>query len=230
MTPKTRRRVFLSVLLLILTLPAEFVLLKALQSPNDQAAAREWVEGLGAGELGSAADGIQAYSFTYRREIMRALPAEGRASVWRRHIDQYIGARSELDPGAVEVLRAAQRALTADALADNGSAAARDALHAAALNIEAVLGQATAVYIAHDLGPTSSRFASADPLILKLASFAREQFTVLARTPDCDCADDYGCGYYGSYCDTSAGCRSDSQWPMCGYWWNTPCNGLCSAI
>jgi hypothetical protein len=228
-TPKTRRRVFLSLLMLILTLPAEFVLLKALQSPDDQTAAREWVEQLGAAELTSAADRIQAYSFTYRREIMRALPADGRASVWRKHIDQYLGARSELDPGAVEVLRAAQRVLTADALADNGSAAARDALHAAALNIEAVLGREAAAYVAHDLGPTSSRFASADPLILKLASFAREQFTVLARLPDCDCADDGGCGYYETYCSTSQSCRSDNSWPMCGYFWNTPCNGLCTA-
>jgi hypothetical protein len=216
--------------MLILTLPAEFVLLKALQSPDDRTAAREWVGELGAADLASAAERIQAYSFTYRREIMRALPADRRASVWRKHIDQYISARNELDGGAVEALRAAQRALTAEALADDGPAAARDALQAAALNIEALLGREEAAYIAHDLGPTESRLATADPLILKLASFAREQFTLLARLPDCDCSGDDGCGYYGSYCETSAGCRSDNQWPMCGYWWNTPCNGLCSAI
>jgi hypothetical protein len=72
-------------------------------------------------------------------------------------------------------------------------------------------------------------FAGAEPMLLQLASFVRRQFTALARLEDCDCADDWGCGYYTAYCSTSQACRNDNSWPMCGYWWNTPCNGLCAA-
>ena len=230
MTAKTRRRVFLSFLVLALTVPAETILLKALQSSDDTEAARQWVDSLDSPRLTSAADAIQAYSFVYRQQIMRALSPEARAAVWRTHIEGYIAAHKELDGAAVDALRGAQRALTGRALSDDAAAADRDALQASARQIETLLGLDEARYIAHDLGPRTSTFASADPLMLKLASFVRGQVALLARNTACDCADDAGCGYYETYCSSSQGCQSDNSWPMCGYWWNTPCNGLCTAF
>ena len=231
MTPKTRRRVFLSVVVLTLTLPAEIVLLKALQSPDDQAAAQQWSAELSSADLSAAATNLEAYPFVYRREIMRALPPEGRASAWRGHIQRYIATHGSLSDAARVALKDAQSALTPSSLSNRASARELDRLNAAAQQLEAVLGRDEALYIAHDLGPRNvGRLAGAQPLLLKLASVVRGQFAMLARLEDCDCADDFTCGYYTSYCSTSQACRNDNSWPMCGYWWNTPCNGLCSAI
>jgi hypothetical protein len=211
-------------------LPAEVVLLKALQAPDDKTAAQQWVDGLESAELTSAAGSIQSYPFLYRREIMRALPATRRARVWQGHIAQYIASHKELDGGAVDALRGAQRALTATALSEEASSADRSALEASAKQIEALLGREEALYVAHDLGPVTPTFASAEPLLLKMASFVRGKFMVLARSQHCDCSDDRGCGYYISYCSTSQNCQVDNNWPMCGYFWNQPCNGLCEAL
>jgi hypothetical protein len=223
--------VFLSVLVLGLTLPAEMVLLKALQSPDDQTEAQQWSAELSSAELTVASSNLEAYPFVYRREIMRALPADGRAAAWRGHIQKYLSNHGSLSEAAVVALRNAQAALTPSSLSDKASSRELDRLNAAAAQLEAVLGKDAALYIAHDLGPRDlGMLAGAQPLLLKLASVVRGQFAMLARLEDCDCADDFTCGYYTSYCSTSQACRNDNSWPMCGYWWNTPCNGLCSAI
>ena len=231
MTSKTRRRVFLSVLVLALTLPAEIVLLNALQTPDDETAAAEWAADLQSADLSAAASSIDAYPFVYRREIMRALSPAARAAAWRGHIERYMARRGPLSEQAVAALKSAQAALTPTALSETASAEEGERLDAAASAIEATLGRDEALYLAHDLGPrTMGQFAGAEPMLLKLSSFVRGQFLALARLEDCDCADDFGCGYYASYCSTSHACDSDDDWPMCGYWWNTPCNGLCTAF
>jgi hypothetical protein len=223
--------VFLSVLVLALTLPAELVLLKALQSPDDQTAAEAWSAELSTAELSAAASDIEAYPFVYRREIMRALSADGRAATWRGHIQKYMSEHGSLSDAAVVALKNAQAALTPTSLSDRASGRELDRLNAAAAELEAVLGKEQAMYVAHDLGPrTLGTLAGAQPLLLKLASVVRGQFAMLARLEDCDCADDFTCGYYASICSTSTACRNDNSWPMCGYWWNTPCNGLCTAF
>jgi hypothetical protein len=223
--------VFLSVIVLALTLPAEVVLLNALQTPDDQTAAAEWTAALDSASLTAAASDLDAYPFVYRREIMRSLAPDDRAAAWRGHIQRYMAQRGPLSEAAVIALKEAQAALTGRALSDRATANDLDRLDAAARQIEAVLGRDDALYIAHDLGPkTMGALAGAQPMLHKLASLVRSQFMVLARLEDCDCADDFGCGYYTAYCSTSAACDTDDSWPMCGYWWNTPCNGLCRAF
>jgi hypothetical protein len=229
-SPKTKRRVFVSVLMVAMMLPAEVVLLKALQTPNDKVAANEWVADLDGQSIDSAASSIQSYSLPYRRAIMGALSPARRASVWRRHIDQYLATQHGLDAAAVSALRAAQGALTPTVLGENGTAAERQALEDAGRQIEGVLGEEAADYITRHLGRKDASLANAEPLLDKLANFVRNQFILAARLDQCDCAGDRDCGYYVSYCDTSYPCQSDSSWPMCGYWWNTPCNGMCSFI
>jgi len=229
-SPKTKRRVFVSVLMVALTLPAEVVLLKAMQSPNDKVAADQWVADLDVASLDAAAKSIQSYSVPYRRAIMGALSPDARAGVWRDHIDQYIANHRGLDSAALGALAAAETALTPTVLGDKAKAAERATLEAAGKQIEAVLGVEEANYLARDLGARSPTLANAEPLLDKLASLVRNQFILLARSPDCDCAGDQECGYYISYCSGSAGCHADGSWPMCGYWWNSPCNGLCSPL
>jgi hypothetical protein len=227
---KTKRRVFLSLLMVAMMLPAEVVLLKALQTPNDKVAADEWVANLDSTAVDSAASSIQSYSLPYRRAIMSKLNASQRAKVWRDHIDQYIAGHPGLDRAQLNALQAGQSALTSTALGDKATAAERAALEDAGRQIEAALGVEEADYIARYLGTKDTSLANAEPLLDKLANFVRNQFILMARLDQCDCAGDRDCGYYVSYCDTSYPCQSDSSWPMCGYWWNTPCNGMCSFI
>ena len=122
MSPKTQRRVFVSLLMVALTLPAEVVLLKALQAPNDKVAATEWAADLDGASLDAAAESIQSYSVAYRRAIMGALSPKKRAAVWRDHIDQYMASR-RLDVAAVDALKAARAALTPTVLGEKATAA-----------------------------------------------------------------------------------------------------------
>jgi hypothetical protein len=230
LSPKTKRRVFLSVLLVAMLLPAEVVLLKALQASNDKVAAEQWAAELDDATLDSAADSIQSYSLPYRRAIMGKLSAAQRAKVWRDHINQYIARHPGLDLAALNALKAGQSALTSTALGEKATAAERAALEDAGRQIDAALGEQEANYISRDLGPRTTSLAGGEPLLDRLASFVRNQFIVMARLDQCDCAGDRDCGYYVSYCDTGYPCQSDSSWPMCGFWWNTPCNGMCSFI
>jgi hypothetical protein len=230
LSPKTKRRVFVSVLMVAMMLPAEVVLLKALQASNDKVAADQWVADLDGTSLDSAAGSIQSYSLPYRRAIMGALNPAQRAKVWRGHIDQYIANHSGLDRAALNALKAGQAALTSTALGEKATAAERAALEDAGKQIDAALGEEEANYITRDLGYRTTALAGGEPLLDKLANFVRNQFILMARQDSCECAADRDCGYYVAYCSTSVGCETDSDWPMCGYWWNSPCNGLCASL
>ena len=230
MSPRIKRRVFLSVLMVAMLLPAEVVLLRALQAPSDEVAADQWVTDLGGASLDAAADSIQSYSLSYRRAIMARLSPSRRARVWREHIDQYISGHPGLDRAALNALKAGQAALTSTALGEKATLAERAALEDAGKQIDAALGEQEADYITRDLGPRTTSLAGGEPVLDKLASFVRNQFILLARLDSCECAADRDCGYYVAYCTTSVGCETDGDWPMCGYWWNSPCNGLCASL
>lgn len=230
MSPKIKRRVFLSVLMVTMLLPAEVVLLKALQASDDKVAADQWASDLDGSSLASASDSIQSYSLPYRRAIMGKLSAAQRAKVWRNHIDLYISGHPGLDRAALNVLKAAQDALTSTALGEKATVGERAALEEAGKQIDAALGEEEANYITRDLGPRTTSLAAGEPVLDRLASLVRNQFILMARLDSCECAADRDCGYYVAYCTTSVGCEVDSDWPMCGYWWNSPCNGLCASL
>lgn len=226
MTTKTRRRVFLAVLVLTLTLPAEVIMLKALQSPDSATAVQQWAQGLSETDLSVSADNIQGYPFAYRRQIMVRLSPIRRSAVWQRHIQQYIKQHPELDGSAVGALQAAQSALTPQLLSDP-TPADRDALNAAAEQVQTLLGRETAVNLLMELGPRDGTFASAEPLAMKLATWVRDQVLVTARDGDCECSTGSGCG--GSYlrCSNEVYCQWDVVWPMCGWGWSSVCDGVC---
>jgi hypothetical protein len=220
----------MSLVMVAMLLPAEVVLLKALQSSNDKVAADQWVAQLDGKSLDSAAGSIQSYSLPYRRAIMGALSAAQRAKVWRGHIDQYIANHPGLDRVALNALKAGQAALTSTALGERATVGERAALEEAGRQIDAALGEDEANFVTRDLGDRTMALAGAEPLLDKMANFVRNQFILMARMDECDCSGDRDCGYYISYCSSQTGCESDTSWPMCGYWWNSPCNGLCAAI
>jgi len=229
MTTKTRRTLFVSVLLLALALPAETILLKALQSPTDAVAIQRWATTLDDARLATAASRIQSYPFAYRKEIMRKLTPEQRSSVWRNHITTYIQQHPELASDAVTALNAAVAAVTPDALSRVASKAERLSTTAIAEQVQTLLGKDTAKYLFYTLGPADDTIASREPLTMKLASYVRNHFVVQARQSNCDCASWFGCDVWGTICSTTYYCYSFSSWPACGWWWNYECDGACMA-
>jgi hypothetical protein len=180
--------VFLSVVLLALTLPADIVLLKALQQPDTTQAVREWVAEQDATSLTAAASRIEAYPAVYRKEIMRALDPAGRSRTWRAHVQRYIDQQPDAGADAIAALKAAQSALTPDALSEP-TESSRSALTAAAEQVVSLLGKETAIELLADLGPRDVRAsASAEPWGMRLTNFVRNRVALLARQYPCECA------------------------------------------
>ena len=227
MTPKTRRRVFLSVLLLALALPTEVMMLRVLATPSQQDAVERWVSTLDTAELNDAVSEIQAYPFVYRKELMRRLSADGRAFVWRRHIRRYVDAHPELDRATRDLLRAAQAAVTVDLFTGEPSEKSRASIRAVGEQVTATLGRDTAAYLLINLGAAEVKSESAEPIAMRIENWLRGTFTALARADDCDCSTNWGgCGG-GDSCINWYYCAPDYNWPMCGWLWSETCDGLC---
>jgi hypothetical protein len=213
---------------LALALPAETILLKALQFSTDTEAAQAWAEDLDSSELAAAGSVIDSYPFAYRKELMRAMKPEARSMVWRGFIARYVRQHPELPSDAVNALNAAIAVATPDLLSGKASNAASSSATAVAEQVEALLGRETARYLLYSLGPIDVTSASREPLTLKLASYVRNHFVVKADDwPPCDCAMGQGCDVAAGICDNTNYCTPDSTWPMCSWFLYYTCNGLC---
>jgi len=210
--------------MLALTLPAETILLKALQADETQAVS-EWVTDLSSTQLAEAADGIRFYPLAYRRGIMARLSPDARASAWQRHIRRYVNEHPELDGGTLDLLRAAQSALTSRALSAP-TAEDRASIHAVASQVEKALGRDTAEFLLYRIGPRDGTFASLEPISMKVVSMVRNQFVLAARNWDCECSTGFGCSG-AAYCTSEEYCQWDVEWPMCGWMWSDLCDGMC---
>jgi hypothetical protein len=226
MTTKTKRLAFFSLLVLALTLPAETILLKALQAPSDAVAIKQWAQQLDDQSLTNAAARIESYPFSYRRAIMGALAPAARATVWRSHIESYIAQHGELNTAAISALQSVESTLTPTALSLQASNADRLAISAAANQVQSILGKDTAKQLMYYLGPQDGTFASLEPVTMKLASYVRHSVQLLANYDSCDCAMWYGCDS-GTACTNNQYCEAVTYWPMCAWFWNYPCDGLC---
>lgn len=226
MTSQTRRRVFVCLVVAALTLPAESILLKALETPTVQGAAKGWVASLSPDDLTGAAGSIQSFPFTYRREIMTALAPGLRSKVWRSHIAAYVQDHPELDSNALALLQAASDLASPDNLA-HPTDDSRAQIDIVGSQIKALLGKDTAEYLLYRLGPNDGTFASAVPISQRLANAVRSVFVAVARANDCECNTDWGCSGFLSSCGDGSGCMIRSDWPACGWLWDDPCNGSC---
>src|SRR5215831_16144190 len=102
-----RRRVIAAVFVLILTVPAESVLVRALAAPDQETAAQQWTTSLNQDDLIAVASRVEAYPFVYRRAIMAALSPTVRSWIWRGHLLGYLRMHPELDASAVELIQQA---------------------------------------------------------------------------------------------------------------------------
>ena len=225
MTVKTRRRIVLCVVAMILTLPVETILLRAISTPSTLDGVRAWVAALAADQLEGAADQIQAYPFLYRREIARALPAPLRARMWTRHISAYKDTHPGLNPAAVELFDEALALVTPTFFT---SPTSDERAHAKKIGDElaGLIGREEAEFVLYRLGPRDGLFASRVPMTERAVNWVRRMIVVFANAEDCDCSSDWGCGTSGN-CRTGVGCTPDDSWPACGWLWSETCDGLC---
>jgi hypothetical protein len=226
MTSQTRRRVLVCLVMVALTLPAESILLKALETPSPQAAAQQWVASMAPADLASVAGNIQSFPFAYRREIMAGLGPVLRSQVWRAHIGAYIQAHPELDSNTTALLQAASDLASPQNLV-RPTDDARAQIDIVGNQIKALLGKDTAEYLLYRLGPNDGTFVSAVPISQRLANIVRGMFVASAESNDCECNIEFGCSGFMSYCADGSGCSVKSSWPACGWFWNDPCDGAC---
>ena len=111
---------------------------------------------------------------------------------------------------------------------DQPSDAVRTEVGIIAEQIKVLLGKDEADYLFYRLGPRDGAFDSQVPITEKLAGYVRSIFVVQARTTDCDCSTAFGCDGGGN-CSDGLSCVRDETWPMCGWFWNQVCDGLCVA-
>ena len=226
MNVRTRRRVFVSLLVVALTLPAESILLKAVTVPNVKDAAKQYVSSLSAPQLQTAASTIQSFPYAYRRQIMAALTPDARVKVWQNHIANYVATHPNLDSTARQLLGVIASQLTPDVLS-TPTAAERTHLDALASQVSQLVGSDDAAYLFLELGPKDLAPTVSEPLAEHLANYLRQGFELLADAAgDCDCSTQYGCGE-GKHCEANSACSVDSSWPMCGWFWDESCDGTC---
>lgn len=226
MSTRTRRLLFASVLFLLLALPAETMLLRAVQTTSQDAAIQQWGAELDQRSLLAAGDQIQNYPFKYRQSIMAASTPERRSDIWRRHLMTYLKAHPELDVTAVNAINAAAALATPEYLSEP-TPDTRAQVRAVADQIVAQLGRDQAEYLLYYLGPKDGTFASFEPMAMKIENRLRDLFALRAAGQSCDCAQNWGCSDWRYSCVNWTSCSQGNGWPQCGWFWEETCDGGC---
>ncbi|MEO8480981.1 MAG: bacteriocin fulvocin C-related protein [Acidobacteriota bacterium] len=226
MTTRTRRLLFVSVLFFLLALPAETMLLRAVQTPTQEVAIQQWGTSLDDKSLAVAGDQIQRYPFKYRQSIMAASTPQRRSDIWRRHLMTYLKAHQELDLTTVNAINAAAALATPEYLSEPTSET-RAQVHVVADQIVSLLGRDQAEYLLFYLGPKDGTFASFEPMAMKIENKLRDMFTLQAFSQQCDCAQNWGCPDWRYACVNWSQCAMGNGWPQCGWFWEETCDGGC---
>jgi len=225
MSRKTRRHLFVSLIVIALSLPVEGILLQALSSsPRD--VIRTWVSSLSLADLQEISHDLPAYPLDYRKAVMAQLTPKMRAAIWLEHIDRYIAAHPDLSSDALPVLGALRTVITPEMLG-TPTADVRAQVSSLAEQLSSVLGKDETEYLLYRLGPRDGTFASAEPISHKLTNTVRGWIVVLANAGGCDCSTGSSFCAASSDCVSSSGCEVDDSWPMCGWLWSDPCDGSC---
>lgn len=226
MTATTRTRLLVCLVAVAVLLPVETILLRAISTPDSQDAVRSWVAGLSTAELVGAADQIQRYPLSYRKEIMRALPADQRSGVWRDHLQTYIDTHPALDETSAIAIQAAMGLLSPAAF-EAPDRAVRDQLVLVGEQLTELLGREEAEYLLYRLGPVDGTFVSLEPLTERFANYVRQMVVALAQQDDCECSTSFGCDGQTTHCSDTIGCEPYDDWPACGWGWYQECDGMC---
>ena len=232
MTPTTRRRLFVVLVIGLLALPVEAVLLPVARTPEPAAAALEWTGRLDAEGLASAAANIQQYPVRYRRAIMTTLTPADRGDIWQRHFQAYASRNPELSAEARAVIDRAAALVTNEAFQLPLGPELEDKIDALFTDAIEYLGDDVARELFVDLGPRDVRQVNALPLRQRLADSVRSWRVASARFTDCTCSPDIDTCDIGPdpwlECSELFTCEFDTDWPMCGPFWAWACTGWCA--
>jgi hypothetical protein len=220
--------VFFTFLVVLLTVPAEMLLLRALAEPDQKLAVREWAQSLGADRLPFEVARLQAYPVLYRRELLRAASPDLRAATLRAHFDAYLQSRPALDVNTVSMIETLRSMLTPE-MFDDPTSEQKQQLEGTATQVAALLGQEEALNLMGRFGPADGTFASFEPMAMYLTNKVRGLFVALAQGYECDCTMDEGCYSFGSSCVGGGVCSPGTGWPQCGYMGWNDCTGICAA-
>jgi hypothetical protein len=234
MTPRTRRRLTVCLVLGLLTLPAEALLFPVALTPDPRVAADEWVGGLSHDDVVAATANIDHYPGLYRRALMGALDPAERSGVWRQQFEKYLSSHPSLSTEQIAFVRDAIDAASPAAFTLPLDQALKD-------RIGKIFGQATKVLGPKDagelfvtLGPKAVTNHNALPFTQQIADQLRSWRSASASQPDCNCNIEMDtCDLVPDpwlQCSELYSCNFDLHWPMCGPFWSWACTGWCKII
>jgi hypothetical protein len=234
MSPATRRRLTVCLVVAALTLPIEVLLLPVAWNPDPDAAAAEWVDRMEPAELRLASYEIDRYPTPYRRAMMTALTPDDRAGAWRAQFDRYLTAHPELTQDQRAVIDEARALLVPSVFVPPLAPDTRERIDRVFTRTVDLLGTDAAKELFVMLGPADPGAANALPLRQRLADSVRSWRVASARRTDCNCNVEI------DTCDISFDpwlacselytCDFDLSWPMCGPLWSWACTGWCKII
>ncbi len=233
MTPQSRRRLFVSLVLALLVLPVETLLVPVARTPDQRLAATQWAATLSAADAQQASDQIEDYPAVYRRALMGVLAPEYRSVVWRVHFRKFLGAHPELTPAQVAVVQDAINVANPVAFAPPVSDEVKEEIGRVFRAANSVLGPEAAADLFVNLGPKVP-VRNALPISRQIADSIRSWRIVNAEYPDCNCNIDIDtCDLEPDpwlECSELYTCNFDLTWPMCGPLWSWACTGWCKII
>jgi hypothetical protein len=234
MTPRTRSRLLVCLILGLITLPAEALLLPIARTPDPRVAASAWAADLSSDDLQSAAAQIDAYPAVYRRAILREMTPYDRAETWRAHLRRFLASEQALTPDQVRVVQEAMDLLSEETFTPPLSQDHKERITAVFNDAVATLGPKIASELFVTLGPKEVRGRNALPVVQRLADRIRSWRVVSAELPDCNCNIDVDtCDISWDpwlACSELYSCNFDLNWPMCGPFWSWACTGWCKVI
>src|SRR5699024_2615630 len=151
---------------------------------------------------------------------------DARVKVWQNHIANYEAMHPALDANTITLLDTISALITPD-LVSAPTAIERLQVKGLIGDVRARHGQDDTSYLFERLGPKDDGVSVAERVSERLANYVRSAMVAFADAATCDCNVDWGCSGYSTSCSSNGGCPPDTSWPMCGLFWNDPCNGTC---
>ena len=237
MSPRTRSRLTLCLIVGLIALPAEALLLPVARTPDAAVAAAEWTADLSHDELVSASLEVDSYPLVYRRAIMNRLGAGERSTAWRAHFQRYVDQHADLTPDQIAVVQDAIDLATPEVFAMPVRQELKDQVARVFNKATEVLGAKAANELFITLGPKAPAKANALPFTQRLADSIRSwrlASVASADYPDCNCNPDIDtCDIEPDpwlACSELYTCNFDLSWPMCGPLWCWACTGWCKIV
>ena len=190
---------------------------KSLSPPLDEdcASTAAWVQANQA-RLPSQHEEFSRLPMNYRRAVFGALPPGTQSSLWRRHLEAYLDARSELTPRQTALVRELMSLASPGFFAKVSDATRR---YEAVEDLEALVARTAQLFSTSERGTIFAEFGPPEAV-----THARRPGLSAADFGDCNCSVDSDYCGSGSHC-VRTGCPVTRL--GCGTLWLYDCDGEC---